>query len=256
MDILKRIYAFYAFATFAVSFLLHFPLFCIPIAFPSLHHLVGVFSRTCSRLAFMAWLIPVRIRYKAKLDPSARYIFCSNHFSYLDIPSMALNPHNTIFVGKHSMESIPLFGFMYKKLHITVDRSRLASKYDTYVRSTEALKAGKSLIIFPEGGIVSKNFPVMAKFKSGPFRLAVEQQVPIVPVTLPDNWLAFQEDPMRLSWKPLELIIHEPVMPDGTGPEAVTKLQEQVYHIIQQELDLTYEHRNTNTGKISPSLSA
>lgn len=242
MVLLKRIYATYAFAVFAVSFLLVFPFLCIPIAFPSQFRLVGVFSRWCARLSFIGWFIPVKIRFHSRLDPKARYIFCSNHFSYLDIPAMALNPHDTIFVGKHSMESIPLFGFMYRKLHITVDRSRLASKYSTYVRSTEALQAGKSLVIFPEGGIVSKNFPEMARFKSGPFRLAVEQQVPIVPVTLPDNWRVLQEDPLRLTWKPVQLIFHEPVMPEGSGAEAMTALQEKVYRIIQQQLD--HAHRN------------
>lgn len=237
MDFLKRVYATYAFAVFAVSFLLVFPFLCIPIAFPSRFRLVGTFSRWCARLSFIGWFIPVRMKFHARLDPNARYIFCSNHFSYLDIPAMALNPHDTIFVGKQSMESIPLFGFMYRKLHITVDRSRLASKYSTYVRSTEALQAGKSLVIFPEGGIVSKNFPEMARFKSGPFRLAVEQQVPIVPVTLPTNWIVLKENPLRLTWKPVEMIFHEPIMPEGSGPEEVSKLQEKVYQTIQQELD-------------------
>ncbi|MFM7194215.1 MAG: lysophospholipid acyltransferase family protein [Bacteroidota bacterium] len=254
MDFLKRIYAIYAFAVFAVSFLCLFPFFCIPIAFPKRFKLVGVFSRWCARLAFYGWFIPVRIQFRSTLDPTARYIFCANHFSYIDIPAMALNPHNTIFVGKHSMESIPLFGYMYRKLHITVDRSRLASKYSTYDRSTEALQAGKSLIIFPEGGIVSKNFPEMARFKSGPFRLAVEQQVPIVPVTLPSNWIALQENPLRLSWKPVELIFHEPVMPDGTGAESISRLQEQVYNIIQQELN--HAHRTFNAGKAGAPLAS
>jgi len=237
MVLLKRIYAIYGFTVFAVAYLIVFPFFLIPIAFPSQFRLTGVFSRWVAKLAFMGWLVPVRIKFRARLDPNARYIFCANHFSYLDIPAMALNPHNTIFVGKHSMESIPLFGYMYRKLHITVDRSRLASKYSTYVRSSEALEQGKSLVIFPEGGIVSKDFPRMARFKAGPFRLAVEKKVPIVPVTLPSNWLVLQEDPMRMTWRPVELIFHEPVLPEGDTPEAVENIQQQVYDIIQQQLE-------------------
>ena len=219
-----------------LAYTLVFPFFLIPIAFPSKYKLVGVFSRWVSKLAFIGWFIPVRKEFRARLDPGAQYIFCANHFSYVDIPAMALMPHNTIFVGKQSMESIPLFGYMYKRLHITVDRSRLASKYSTYVRSIEAIEQGKSLIIFPEGGIVSKNFPEMAPFKAGPFRLAVEKQVPIVPVTLPYNWLLVEENPLRMTWRPIELIFHEPVFPQGNSPEAVQIMQRQVFDIINTEL--------------------
>ena len=149
---------------------------------------------------------------------------------------MALNPHDTIFVGKHDMENIPLFGFMYRKLHITVDRSRLKSKYSTYVQSLEALDQGKSLTIFPEGGIVSKSIPEMERFKDGPFRLAMEKGVPIVPVTLPDNWLILKEDPFRLFRKTVKLIFHEPIIPKENSPAEMDRLKNRVFEIIQTEL--------------------
>src|SRR6185503_5315375 len=98
-----------------------------------------------------------------------QYIFCPNHFSYLDIAAMGLNSHDSIFVGKNDMENIPLFGFMYRSLHITVDRTKLKSRYSSMLRTFGALDEGKSLVIFPEGGIMTEKDPVMSKFKDGAF---------------------------------------------------------------------------------------
>jgi 1-acyl-sn-glycerol-3-phosphate acyltransferase len=64
---------------------------------------------------------------------------------------MGLNPINAIFVGKNAMEKIPMFGFMYRNLHITVDRTKLASKYGSFTRSLDALQEGKSLGNFSGG---------------------------------------------------------------------------------------------------------
>ncbi len=85
------------------------------------------------------------------------------------------------------MEGIPFFGYMYKKLHITVDRSKLKSRYTTLKRSMEAIDHGKSLVIFPEGGIITEREPVLSRFKDGAFRIAIDKQIPIVPVSIPYN---------------------------------------------------------------------
>jgi 1-acyl-sn-glycerol-3-phosphate acyltransferase len=134
------------------------------------------------------------------------------------------------------MEKIPVFGFMYRKLHITVDRSKLSSKYGSYTRSLKALDEGKSLVIFPEGGIVSTNPPNMGRFKDGAFRLAIEKQIAIVPITFPHNWIILPDPGMLLHWKKLMLIFHEPIDVSGYSGKDVDLLKERVYHILDQEL--------------------
>ncbi|MBM3177590.1 MAG: 1-acyl-sn-glycerol-3-phosphate acyltransferase [Bacteroidetes bacterium] len=233
---LRRIHAFYALMSFVTLFLIFFPLLLIPILSPARFRMVGKVNRWWAYASFYSWFLPIRIELKSALNPKAQYIFCPNHFSYLDIPAMALNPHDTIFVGKHDMENIPLFGFMYRKLHITVDRSRLKSKYSTYLQSLEALDQGKSLTIFPEGGIVSKSIPAMERFKDGPFRLAVEKGIPIVPVTMPDNWLILKEDPFRIYSGTVKLIFHEPVIPMENSPAELDRIKKKVFEVIQAEL--------------------
>jgi len=235
-SIFSKVYLIYCLIIFALSFFVVFPFFLIPIIFKKQFHLVGVINRWWARIAFPLFFLPYSIECRGKLYPEKQYIFCPNHFSYLDIPTMVFNPHNAIFVGKHEMEKIPLFGFMYRKLHITVDRNKLMSRYSTYKKSQQAIDEGKSLVIFPEGGIMSTNIPHLAKFKDGAFKLAIEKQISIVPVTIATNWIILQGDLSGLNWHPIKMIFHEPIHPQEYQNDLNT-LKEKVFRIIESELN-------------------
>lgn len=193
-------------------------------------------NRWWAYVFFSLTAMPWSVEVLGNLDPKRSYIFCPNHFSYADIPVMALNPHNSIFVGKNDMEHIPLFGFMYRKLHITVNRQDLKSRSSTFKKSLKAIGQGKSLVIYPEGGIITKGEPVMGPFKDGAFRIAIEKQIPIVPVTLPNNWIILPAEEFLIRWKPIKLIFHEPIETTGLTAQDVTMLKEKVFTIIEQEL--------------------
>lgn len=244
MKFLRSLYTLYGLVLFTLLFLIFFLPLLIPIFFKKQYKLTGVFNRWWAKLHFMLIGLPFTVDYRQKLDPDKQYIFCPNHFSYLDIITMGLNSHNTIFVGK-SMENIPLFGFMYRNLHITVDRTKLKSRYSTMLKTLEALDEGKSLVIFPEGGIVTEKDPVMARFKDGAFRAAIEKQIPIVPVTIPYNWIILPPDQFLLRWRPLKVIFHEPVDPSGYTLAEIDQLKSRVRDIIDSELQqhLAYENR-------------
>jgi 1-acyl-sn-glycerol-3-phosphate acyltransferase len=237
MIVLKGIHTFLAFILFILIFFILFPFFLIPIYFPSTFKLVGVINRFWAWLFFPLIGLPWHVEYRGQLDPKKKYIFCPNHFSYLDIAIMGLNKHNTIFVGKSAMEKIPLFGFMYRKLHITVDRDKLSSRYSTYTRSLAALDQGKSLVIFPEGGMVTHLPPHMGRFKDGAFRAAIEKNVELVPVTIPYNWQILPDTRyMLLNWKPMKLIFHEPIDPSAYTVKDVDAFKEKVYDTVEGEL--------------------
>ena len=244
MKILRGIHTAWGSLVFGILFLVLLPLFLIPIVFPSQYKLVGILNRWWARLLFTFIGVPFRTEYRTKLDPNRQYIFCSNHFSYLDIPAMGLAPHNAIFVGKSGIETVPLFGWMYGKLHITVDRKKLKSRYTSVKRSMEAIDEGKNLIIFPEGGIVTKKTPIMAPFKDGAFRVAVEKQIPIVPVTIPYNWIILPPDEFLLRWHRLSVIFHTPVETTGLTAKDIDTLKQQVFTIIDQELKQHLKNEN------------
>jgi 1-acyl-sn-glycerol-3-phosphate acyltransferase len=134
------------------------------------------------------------------------------------------------------MENIPLFGFMYSKLHITVDRGNMNSRISTYKKSLRALDEGKSLVIYPEGGIVTKKDPVMGKFKDGAFKAAIEKQIAIVPVTLPYNWIILPPDEFLVRWHPVKIIVHKPIETIGLTMADAGMLKEKVYQVIENEL--------------------
>ncbi len=240
MKTLRTLHTYYSLAVFAMLFILFMPLFFIPILSPRKFKWVGILNRWWARLLFPLVFLPYRIECRTKLDPRKQYIFCPNHFSYLDIPVMGLNPINAIFVGKNDMESIPLFGYMYRKLHITVDRANLKSRMNTMLASMKALDDGKSLIIFPEGGIITKEPPHMTPFKDGAFRAAIEKQIAIVPVTIPSNWIILPDHhPLELHRGSVTLIFHEPIETTGYTLDQIGELKTNVFNVIDQELRST-----------------
>ncbi len=236
MKLLRRIHTAYgSFVFFVLTIIFFFPLL-VPIIFPAKHNWVGIFNRAWAKLLFIFVALPYRVECRKPLDRKAQYIFCPNHFSYLDIPTMGLNPVNTVFVGKNDMEKVPFFGFMYRRLHITVDRARLKSKYDSMVKSRQAIDDGKSLVVYPEGGIFTEHPPEMVRFKRGAFRLAIEKQIPIVPVTIPNNWIILPPDQFLLRQGNIKVIFHEPIATTGLTLDDVDGLKQQVFKIIDDEL--------------------
>lgn len=236
MKLLKSIHTGWGLLVFGAVFLLLFPLLMIPIIFPRAHKLVGIINRWWAKLILILSFLPFRVEVRGNLRKDRQYIFCPNHFSYLDIPTMGLNPVNTLFVGKNDMEKIPLFGFMYRKLHITVDRSKLKSRFETMVKTMQALDEGKSLVLYPEGGIISTSPPNMASFKDGAFRAAIEKQIPIVPVTIPHNWIILPDGEFLVHWGLITVIFHEPIETKGLTLDDISTIKESVRNTIATEL--------------------
>jgi 1-acyl-sn-glycerol-3-phosphate acyltransferase len=101
----------------------------------------------------------------------------------------------------------------------------------------QAVDEGKSLVIFPEGGILTKHAPAMIKFKDGAFRIAIEKQIPIVPVTIPNNWIILpDQEPLLLRWGLMKVIFHEPIDTKGITLKDVDTLKDQAYSTIHTEL--------------------
>jgi 1-acyl-sn-glycerol-3-phosphate acyltransferase len=204
-------------------------------------------NRWWAKLLFLFVFLPYRVECHASLDKRKQYIFCPNHFSYLDIPTMGLNPVNTIFVGKSEMEKVPLFGFMYRRLHITVDRASLKSKFNTLVLSRKAVEDGKSLVFFPEGGILTLHPPRMSRFKEGAFRVAIEKQIPIVPVTIPSNWIILPDSKRLLLRRGVvRIVFHKPLETTGLTIADIPALKQQTFDVIDSELKKN-EYRQGNT---------
>ena len=103
-------------------------------------------------------------------------------------------------------------------------------------QSQEAIDNGKSLVIYPEGGIMTKKEPVMGKFKDGAFRTAIEKQIPVVPVTIPYNWIILPPYEFLVWRGRIKVIFHEPIETTGLTLNDVDMLKEKVFTVINEEL--------------------
>ena len=90
-------------------------------------------------------------------------------------------------MGKKELAKIPLFGFFYKRTCILVDRKSSRSKHSVFERAQKRINQGHSICIFPEGGVPSDETLLLDHFKDGAFRLAIDHQLPIVPIVFADN---------------------------------------------------------------------
>lgn len=116
------------------------------------------------------------------------YMLVANHTSMTDIMLMliAVKNHPFVFVGKKELAKIPLFGFIYKRVCILVDRANSKSRYQVFERAQKRIEQGLSICIFPEGGVPEEHI-ILDEFKDGAFRIAIEHGLPIVPMVFFDN---------------------------------------------------------------------
>jgi 1-acyl-sn-glycerol-3-phosphate acyltransferase len=177
----------------------------------------------------------VKVEVEGTLEKDKPYIFLANHFSYLDVAMMGFVPGDAVFIGKASIRKVPFFGYYFKNLHIAVDRSRVKSRAETMRRAGLALDRGSSMVLFPEGGIYTQNPPHLVPFKNGAFRLAMEKQISIIPVTLSYNHviLADQKE-LIIKRMPAKMVLHQAINPaDFTSDEA---LKQCCFEVIQEQL--------------------
>ncbi len=231
----RRLYTYYSAILFILSFLLIFPFLLICIWIPGWKKYGRKINQYWAKSYFSLIFLPVRVENRAQLEKNTPYIFLANHFSYLDVAMMGFIPGDVLFIGKASIRKAPLFGYYFKNLHIAVDRSRIKSRAETMRRAADALDQGSGIVLFPEGGIYTKNPPIMVPFKNGAFRLAMEKQIPVIPVTLSFNHLILaDEKELLLKRKPAKMILHEAL--DPTAFESYEQMSQACFEVIQNQL--------------------
>ena len=146
-----------------------------------------------------------------------------------------------VFIGKKELEKIPVFGFIYKKTMILVDRSSRESKKKVFEETKKKILSGISLGIFPEGTIPESNV-VLAPFKHGAFTIAIEHSVPIVPITFLDNKRKFPWSYGSLigfskgSPGRLRVNVHDPISTEGLSKEDRIQLSDKVRDLMLKDL--------------------
>ncbi|MEN7550131.1 lysophospholipid acyltransferase family protein [Rapidithrix thailandica] len=230
------LYALWYLLWFWVIFILIYPLFLLTIFVKKWRPYSYKVNNIWAYTVYFLVGLPVKVQYRFPFDKKGNYVFCPNHNSYLDIPILGYAMRQFgVYVGKSQLSKVPLFGYMFKKLYISVDRNSLRDRYQSFELAKNEIDQGNSLIIFPEGG-TNQNPPVPKRFKDGAFRIAIEKQVPIVPVTIPQHWLVMHDISPYLHWSKIEVIFHEPIATTGMTIDQADDLKEQVYSVIYNEM--------------------
>ncbi|PXW10781.1 MULTISPECIES: lysophospholipid acyltransferase family protein [Chryseobacterium] len=118
-------------------------------------------------------------------DKNIPYVFISNHTSIMDIMLVCIlfPDHPICFVGKKELVKIPIFGTIYKRICVMVDRASAKSRADVYRRCAEKMEEGNSIAIFPEGGVPDDTSIILDDFKDGAFMLSSKHHSPIAVYT-------------------------------------------------------------------------
>jgi 1-acyl-sn-glycerol-3-phosphate acyltransferase len=166
-------------------------------------------------------------------------VFCGNHVSYLDIvASYLVVPNYYVFMGKQELDKAPLFRIFFKEMNILVDRSSNVGSHRAFTRAAADLDKGDSVFLFPEGTISSNG--KLRGFKNGAFKLAIEKQVPVVPVIFLNNWKLLQNGGFLKAYgRPgiSRILVHEPISTLGMTEKDLVSLRTKVYDVIQSELE-------------------
>lgn len=185
-NILGRIFAIWGIIMFVLSMLI----VVLPI------WIMGLWPEPKrSRLlqpVFMGWMkffftvTGVRRKFKGReqFDGDEAFIVVCNHNSLLDPPLSSPGiPEANKTIAKIEMAKIPLFGLIYKRGSVLVDRKNDESRKQSYTRMKEVLNMGLHMCIYPEG-TRNKTQEPLARFHDGAFKLAIETQKRILPTLL------------------------------------------------------------------------
>lgn len=223
---------------FAVPFLVLYPFFFLALITKQIRTAYALKKVWAFLICFFAGIIPV-IKYQKKFKWPKKCVVAGNHTSYLDIClSVFYMKHTALYMGKVELLKAPLFNIFFKRMDIPVDRKSRMGSHRALTQAGEKIDKGYSMVIYPEGTIAETG--VLRPFKNGAFKLAIEKQVPIIPVANLNNWKLLQNGGFFKSLgRPglAKIVVGSPISTKGMTEENLVDLRNQVHAFIQGELD-------------------
>ena len=161
-------------------------------------------------------LVKVTVKGQENIDAKKPYVFVANHQSAYDIFAVyGYLGHNFRWLMKKSLEKIPFLGWGCKRAgHVFVDNSTPAAVRETMATARKQLQKDMSITVFPEG---SRSWDgKMIPFKKGAYLLAVQFNLPIVPVTIDGAFDVMPRFEKLPKWGHIKITIHKPIeVPEG-----------------------------------------
>lgn len=178
------------------------------------------------------------VKQHGRLPEGEKYIIIANHVSYLD-PVLIYDVVPFFFrpLAKYEIAKIPLFGFVYAQIALLVDRNNAAKSAKSMLQMRTALTQECSIFIYPEGTFNETTDP-MKSFYDGAFRLAIETQVPILPILFPDTKQRWHYSHWWKMWPGQNrAYILEPEPVEGLDLADVKGLRDRLRSIMSREME-------------------
>lgn len=142
-------------------------------------------------------------------------------------------------MGKEELLDSPFTEIYFKTIDVPVNRDSKMSSYRAFKKTSERLENKMSLLIFPEGKIGDEYPPVMHPFKNGPFKLAIQHRIPILPVSITNTWEQMWDDGKKLGSKPgiCHIYIHEVIETALLTEKDEENLKNNVFEIVHSALN-------------------
>ncbi len=176
------------------QYLIGFPLVVVATIFTALFTIIcfpwknGKAPRTIqvlwSRSVLWFLLVPIKVTGREHVNPKQSYVFVANHQSFLDVFAVyGWLPNNFKWLMKKEIRKVPFVGTACKVAgHIFVDRSNPRAALQSMEHIKGELVDGISTVIFPEGTRTKTG--EMGRFKQGAFKIAMDLNLPVVPLSL------------------------------------------------------------------------
>jgi 1-acyl-sn-glycerol-3-phosphate acyltransferase len=234
-NILGRIFAAWALLTFIATMLI--------ILLPTwIMGLLPEPKRTkafiqLSRIWMAVWLplagIRLVIKGKEKFVKGENYVVVCNHNSFMDVPVTSPGiPGANKTIAKIEMAKIPLFGLIYRRGSVLVDRKSEESRLKSYAYMKRVLDMGLHMCIYPEGTRNKTNNP-LKEFKDGAFRLAIETQKPVIPAVLFNTKKVLPQQKTFYFWpSKIEMHFLDPVETKDLQMSDVKQLKETIFQTM------------------------
>lgn len=160
-----------------------------------------------------------------------KYIVTCNHNSYMDVPiSTPFIPGPNKTIAKAEMAKIPLFGLVYKRGSILVDRKDKASRQNSFKKMKDVLSMGIHMCIYPEG-TRNKTSLTLKEFYDGAFKLAVDTQTSILPALIFNTKKVLPPDKSFFFW-PSKMGLHFLPAVAVTKSDSFETIKEKVFKIM------------------------
>jgi 1-acyl-sn-glycerol-3-phosphate acyltransferase len=177
--------------------------------------------------------VHVRVEGLEHLEPHRSYVFAANHQSIYDIPIVfASIPAQLRIVAKASLGRIPFLGWHLRRAgHLLVDRKNPGP--DIVQKMRRLVGESSSLIVFPEG--TRSVDGSVARFKKGPFLVAVDAGLPVVPVSISGSRHVMKKGRLMVCRGEVQLTIHEPVPTAGLPRAEVMAFTERIRETVRAD---------------------